>query len=49
MEDLRRGKGEENMEDGSRDILRAPANLHSGSSNPRRRGQAKTIGNWING
>jgi hypothetical protein len=48
MEDLRRGRGEENMEDGSRDILRAPTNLHSGSSNPRRKGQAKTTGNWTN-
>jgi hypothetical protein len=48
MEDLRRGRGEENMEDGSRDVLRAPVDLHSGSSSPRRRGQAKKTGNWTN-
>jgi hypothetical protein len=43
MEDLRRGKGEENMEDGSKDVLRAPADLPSGSSSPRRRVRPKQL------
>jgi hypothetical protein len=48
MEELRRSTGEENMEDGRRDVLIAPANFPSGSSNPRKKGPAKKTGNWTN-
>jgi hypothetical protein len=48
MKELRRSKGEENMEDGNRDILTAATNFPSGSSSPIRKGLAKKTGNWTN-
>jgi hypothetical protein len=45
MEGLRRNIGEENMEDGSRDVLTTTTNFPSGSSSPTSKGPAKKTGN----
>ena len=45
---LRRSSGEENKEDGSRDVLTAAINFPSGSSSPTKKGPTKKTGNWTN-
>ena len=45
VEDLRKSMVEENIEGGSRDILRAPTNFRGRYSNPSRRGPPKKYGN----